>query len=444
MKKVSDQAIIGQRGVNLIERYVLEMGHAWNASTIDAGIDGRIELRNPETREALNLVILVQSKATTRRFPGESDDAFEWPCEARDVDYWMQGNAPVILVVSRFLEGREEAYWVNVKRYFSDPARRKASRVSFDKRRDRFDGSCTMALLEVAKPLGDGIYLGPPPIQEELHSNLLRVVALAERIYTADTEYSKAGQIWARFKELGIKPAGGEWAVCGKRVLSFRDLSEGALARVVDPGTVERHDTMHWAGSEDVDLRKDFVRLLNQSLSSRLSALGVRYDRDERHYHFMATHKLRTRRLSYRSRLKNASRDVFKAYPNKKDPTRIAYYRHLAFKGHFRQYDGVWYLEITPTYRFTSDGYRVHPFAPDYLKRIKEQESNDAVSGQVIMWASLLNDRQGSLGATEFLQFGGLEAFTLDVGIDDASWTSRGGGERAMSEDDSELRLEIE
>lgn len=445
MKKVSEQVVIGQRGVNLIERYVLEMGHAWNASTIDAGIDGRIELCNPETREALNHIILVQSKATTRRFPGEDSDKFEWSCDARDVDYWMQGNAPVILVVSRFLDGIEEAYWIDVKRYFADPARRKTSRARFDKNRDRFDATCTAALLDVAKPVGDGIYLGPPPVREELHSNLLRVTALAEHIYTADTDFSKAGQVWARFKELGIKPGGGEWALRGNRLLSFRDLGEGAFRRVVDPGTVERHDTQHWAGTEDDDLRKDFVQLLNQTLSSRLYPLGIRFDRDEKYYHFMATRNLRTRRVSYRSRIKNASRDVFKPYPNKKDPKRISYYRHLAFKGQFRRYDSVWYLEIMPTYRYTSDGYRVHPFAQEYLKRIKEDESNDAVSGQVIMWASLLADQGGFLDTAEFLRFGGLETFSLDVGVDDASWKGRGNEELSESNsDDDEFRLALE
>ena len=163
MKKISDQVLIGQKGVNLIERRLLAMGHAWNASTIDAGIDGRIELRNPATHEALNRIILVQSKATTLRFPAETQGSFEWPCEARDIEYWTQGNAPVILVVSRFQNGEEEAYWVDVKRYFADPGRRKRGRVQFDKKRDRFDDRCTDALMEVAAPAGAGSILARPP-----------------------------------------------------------------------------------------------------------------------------------------------------------------------------------------------------------------------------------------------------------------------------------------
>ena len=53
---------------------------------------------------------------------------------------------------------------------------------------------------------------------------------------------------------------------------------------------------------------------------------------------------------------------MFKAYPYKSDPTKIAYYRHVGFERRFRFIGDKWYLEITPTYHFTSDGHQVHPF----------------------------------------------------------------------------------
>src|SRR6266550_8878158 len=65
-KKVSEQAIIGETGVNLIERIVLAMGCGWHRTNqaVEVGIDGEIELVHPETRVATNSVVRVQSRAT--------------------------------------------------------------------------------------------------------------------------------------------------------------------------------------------------------------------------------------------------------------------------------------------------------------------------------------------------------------------------------------------
>jgi hypothetical protein len=71
-KKVSHAEIIGEQGVNLIQRIVLEMGFVWHATKIDAGIDGYIEIRDPTTGEVTNCIIQVQSKATERAFESET------------------------------------------------------------------------------------------------------------------------------------------------------------------------------------------------------------------------------------------------------------------------------------------------------------------------------------------------------------------------------------
>ena len=52
-------------------------------------------------------------------------------CSERDTEYWLSGNAPVILVCSH--PGSHEAWWVSLKEWFSEPSRRAARRVEFDK-----------------------------------------------------------------------------------------------------------------------------------------------------------------------------------------------------------------------------------------------------------------------------------------------------------------------
>src|SRR5574337_762055 len=183
-KKLSHQSQIGQQGVNLVEHIVLQMGHVWRATpNADAGIDGTIELRDSTTGEVKNSVIQVQIKATTVRFQADTEETFEYTCEANDLDYWLQGNAPVILIVCR--PSTNEAYWISIKDYFNDLSLRKSRKARFHKQSDCFNSSCASALANLALPRDVGVYFTPPPGHEQLYTNLLSVSSVAERLYLA-------------------------------------------------------------------------------------------------------------------------------------------------------------------------------------------------------------------------------------------------------------------
>lgn len=433
-KQHAQTALTSRLGVNLIERYVTQMGHAWNETTVDVGIDGVIELCRPDTREALNQIILVQVKATAGRFTKETDEGFEWVCTPRDVDHWMQGNTPVILIVSRSGSGGDEAYWVDLKRYFSDPATRKTSRIQFEKRRDRFNEGCSDALMKLGAPASSGLYLAPIQTLEILHSNLLHVSSFSPTMYVADTEFRKEDALWAHFNAQGVEP-GSEWLLNEGRIYSFHDLEQVPFRAICDRGTLDAIGSEHWAQARESDLIAIFVRLLQKSLRTKLWKKRVRYDGGEKHYHFMASQDRRAYSISYRGREKATSRVVFEGYPDKRDSGKIAYYRHSAFTGKFLRFDGMWYLEITPTYRFTSDGYRTHRFAADYLKKMKEIELNDAVVGQVIMWAHVLSEPPDLLSPPyPYLSFGELQTFEIEVGINDMAWHPADPSTRAKDE----------
>lgn len=79
-KKIGNSDMIGARGVNLIERRILEMGFVWYPSVgVEAGIDGRLEIRN-ENSEVTNCIISVQSKATDGTFEGETESDLTFTC----------------------------------------------------------------------------------------------------------------------------------------------------------------------------------------------------------------------------------------------------------------------------------------------------------------------------------------------------------------------------
>lgn len=125
VKTVTQQTITGEEGITLIAQRALAMGHLFHPRRIDHGIDGHLDLVDPATGRHLNSTILVQSKASDRSFPNETGDTFTYLCDQRDLDHWLGGNAPVILVLSH--PKRDEAWWVDIKAAFPD-ARSRASR----------------------------------------------------------------------------------------------------------------------------------------------------------------------------------------------------------------------------------------------------------------------------------------------------------------------------
>lgn len=427
-KKVSPQAKAGQRGVNVIERIVLEMGSAWHPSnqSLEAGIDGEIELVDPTTHEATNVVVRVQSKATTRRpLVNETKDSFDWPCDARDLDYWLSGNVPVILVVVRL--DSDEAYWVCVGEYFASAAQRKTRRVRFDKRSMALTHESYADLARIAVPKARGLYAEPKPIQETLYSNLLEVTG-PDSLWVADTPLRDPGDVFARIRDAGA--GGPEFVLRDRRILAAHDLSDRPWSSFVDRGTVEEFPASHWAESDDPEFLARYVELLGHCLTERCRQIGCARRRGDGLYYFAATPDLVPRSVPYRSIRQPTTRDVFLPYRYTKGERKgeVAYYRHSAFFSRFRRYSGQWYVEIEPSYHFTSDGYRRHPRYETYLKGIKRLEKNATVLGQVVMWAVLLRGReedQVSLFAPSpyaYLRFGSLSTFELDVGIDDDSW----------------------
>jgi hypothetical protein len=161
-KKLTSRARIGELGVNIIQETVLDMGFAWIPNpTFDVGIDGTIELFDPDTGEAFHQLIRVQSKATSRRFSRDTPHSFQFRCRGRDINYWLRSPIPVILICSRV--DTRVAYWVSVKDYFSVKSRLKSRLVVFDKTQ-RFDKSAAPALLKLAtvEPTSS---VKPPPRQ---------------------------------------------------------------------------------------------------------------------------------------------------------------------------------------------------------------------------------------------------------------------------------------
>ena len=139
-------------------------------------------------------------------------------------------------------------------------------------------------------------------------------------------------------------------------------------------------------------------------------------------YYFAAAKAFRSRRIDFSGSVAEQFRTVVQKYPS----GRTSYIRHVAFSGYFKKMDGAWYLQITPSYVFTMDGFSPSRYEADLLSGIKQIEHNDAVLVQVQLWTDILT-RKADLVHQDypFLKFSELLAFELPYGINDKEWLSK-------------------
>jgi hypothetical protein len=429
-KRLSQAQILGQQGINLIEEQALAMGFSWHPTNqaLEVGIDGHIELRDVQTGQMSLSFLYVQSKARTT-LERETDTSFEFTCTRDDLNYWLRGTAPVLLVVSK--PTCKQAWWVSVKDYFRSQDHRQSRKIRFDKSTQKFDLSTATELLALGSAAGSGTYFTPPPKYEVLISNLLPITRFPSKLYRAVTETRNREDLRNELKKHTPWPET-EFVVIDGTIVSVHDLRNDPWPYVCEVGTTETLEIEEWRDTNDRDVQKNFTQIINLCLARRFAPMGMHYLKELGVLYFKASKPadgsmiLPTRIMSYRGRKVRTSREVFRAYFSKSEPTRVSYYRHVGFERHFRRFGGKWFLEINPTYHYTTDGHEPHPFREELLSKIKTIEGNNAVAGLVVMFASLLQDDPMLFRETyPHLGFGVLERFQIPVGIEDAAWSKR-------------------
>jgi len=118
------------------------------------------------------------------------------------------------------------------------------------------------------------------------------------------------------------------------------------------------------------------------------------------------------------------------------------YYRHHAFRFDFTTIDSKWYLQISPTYHYTWNGWKLYFYYEDQISGIKRQENNEAVFRQVLFWAEVLtrNDFMGEQSKYPFLEFGSLIEFPFPYGVIDTAWAKKESLRKISDEGDSLFR----
>lgn len=429
-KKYTQQSLTGQKGINIIERIVLDMGFVWNPTHLEAGIDGIIEIRDSQTQDATNFVIQVQSKATTLPFTAETENSFEYNCDERDLDYWLKGNCPVLLVCSNVVDNK--AYWISIKDYFKDQARRKSKKILFNKQKNILTKESRQDLLQLGVPETSGYYLSPPPIKEVIYSNLLKLAKYPANIFEAETKYRKRSELWSALNELNDKKGiHKSWVLGDGKIYSFTDLSQIPWVNFVNSKTIKTFPASNWSKATLLDTKRSFVQLLNNTFETFVHHKGIlhkKIDKIDLYYFRPVLDEAglpETRAVGYNRLGRKSKQTVCDRYARKSDPTIISYYRHLSFEVHFMRIESDWYLEITPTYYFTHDGFKIHTYYESKLKGKKGLDKAETVFSETLFWGDILTRGQDYMFYGEAISFEFLFHSEFGVGLNDDAWLEK-------------------
>ncbi len=405
----------GTQAEAFVAKAVADMGFLWHGRHLDFGIDGEIEIVDRDDK-VTGALVLAQVKGTRGRFPGETADVFHISVRADHIEYWTASNVPVVIVCVNTT--RQEAWWKRADTWFADPKKRAQRVIEFDKELDQFNGAAAFRLAAVATPEEK-----PLPLlhgDELLVSNLLEVDHSAPIIHSAPTDCQDRGEAWERMRE--NESFEGGFNLLGGRIYSFCPLDSGPLS-VLRTGPVEPIEVGRWAGSDEADVRRGFVALLNFTLRA-IHHEELAWHHKKRIVYVPATDDLTTKKIKGRAP-KSRGRAFFTAYTARDDVNKVRYCKHYAADLAFRRWDGQWFLEINPTYHYTIDGIRESLFEGEYLAGIKRLERNRAVLDLVRAWADFLKGReQGTLlrPSDDRIVFRELATVRIDARIDESVW----------------------
>jgi hypothetical protein len=422
-KRITDSQILGELGETAVKKLVLEMKFIYDPrGRLEAGTDGIIELRDPNSGAPLGKMLGVQVKSTEiGKYIRETDRDFEYLLKPDDLTYWRGSNIPVIIVVWR--QSDSSAYWKDV----TDCVKGDERRLKFDKEADLFDVRCAdrIAALTIDRRT-PGVYLRPLNQGEAAIINLLRI-KLPDEIFLASSPFGSGRDAVPELVK--HDNARFDWVIRKRRFVSFFDPRNYATRAIVDFDQVEAIDTSLFALNDDLDDTNDMIDLLRRTVE-RQNLTQLAYLRKDRLFHFRATEINKSRSYKYVSNVNETSAKVVSAYPNKKNPNAQGYVRHHAARFRFELLADEWFLSIDPTFYFTRDGFQPHRFPEALLAGKKRLERNAAIRGQVMMWQHLLVESgKPRIGLFDndkpepILGFETLPLIQLSQAVPEGSWT---------------------
>ena len=415
-KTITDSQLIGELGEAATRKQFLRMGIQIDfRSRLEAGIDAIAELMldgEPTAR-----MVAVQVKSTQeRKYASETKHSFSYRLKQNDLNYWRNSNLPVIIVLYRLSD--ESFYWKHVST--SD------RKLTFNKKCDRLDGSALERLMAIAVPKQQQGFFVPPIGCESAIINILPVF-VPDELFVATTPFSPKKACAILHDASNGKRF--DWTIQESTFWAFHDPRQEATRSIVDLDQVEAIETSLIADHEEISVQNQFSYLLRLSLAHQFHK-DLCWDKDHGLFYFRSLAENQARDFSYKSATKKTSARVVSVYP-KKDGSDISYVRHHAFEPRFERLCNQWYLIISPTYFFTTNGYFRHPYPHALLSGKKRADNNSSFRGQVIMWHRFLSQQnprkhQSSLfpddSSSRILVFGKPPSVELSARVPEHAW----------------------
>jgi SIR2-like domain len=239
------------------------------------------------------------------------------------------------------------------------------------------------------------------PLAEETvrySSNLVPIETMPSRVWHAATSAQSNRSFYQNADGLVVPPG----HVSDGRFYSLYDLDALAEALVTpfDSGEIESlgfDELMKIPGGEPIALK-----LLHELLFEHLKAKGLQIEYDRRRAYFARGDEPELK-MSYRGRLRKATRTVVKAR-TRRDSKEIVYYEHEAFSFSVMQFGRDWAVVLTPGYAFTRDGIS-KPISRERTNvlstRRAARDFNPSVLQDVSFWLAILSGEAEGLFALE-------------------------------------------
>lgn len=434
-KKITNSQLIGEIGEQSVRLRFLHIGFQFDArSRLEAGVDGIAEVM--ENGRPLAKMIAVQVKATeSARYTAENEDSFSYLLRREDLEYWRGSNLPIIIVLYR--KSDDTYFWKEIVGGYKEENRR----LHFNKSKDALDANAVDMLASLTVPkAGFGYYVPPMGGGEEALVNILPIT-LPQEMFVASTPHtpSKAASILLE----GDAPRF-DWAIKAGTFWSFNDPGKTVCKDIVDLDQVEAIDTSTLAFHEDHHEQNNFAFLLRKSLDHQVRN-ELRWHKDNKLFYARALAENKSRVFSYDASKKRASTEIVHVVMNKTDRERVDFVRHHAFIPRFELLYDQWYLVITPSYHFTTNGFIPHSYPSALLAGKKRMDNSASLRGQVVMWHRFLSEperqEQGLFGkpsVEQRLKFGEPPAIALATRVPEDVWGTRKASEQT---EDGQERL---
>jgi len=266
-------------------------------------------------------------------------------------------------------------------------------------------------------------------------------ITLPKEIYVSSTPYSSK-QAMAILFDSGETPRF-DWVIKGRTFWSFHDPRSECTRLIVDQDQVEAIDTSDISLHEDLDEQYNFSFFLKQLLRHQFDR-DLGWEKGNKIFYFRAEKENTSRTFKYLATKNRAETDVVNASQDKKEPGKIAFVRHHAFAPRFELMLDQWFLIISPTYHFTTNGFVAHSYPAALLSGKKRMDNNASLRGQVIMWHRFLSggeETSGDLFASDesepkFLTFSAPPTVSLPTTVPEKAWnTSK---PKVVDEDDQD------